>query len=73
MQPKPLRNPLRHDAEQLGLHLLRTVRTNDVEITLAVVAHDRELALIYAVRIDDDLRGRCLAENFGQRDCRYTS
>src|SRR5262249_14178346 len=70
MQPEALRNALSHDTQQLGLDCFRTVRRNDIEVTLAFFAHDRELALIHAVRIDNDLRGRCLAKNFCERDRR---
>src|SRR5262249_54614214 len=73
MQPKALRNPLSHDTQQLGLDRFRTVRRNDIEVTLAFFAHDRELALIHAVRIDNDLRGRCLAKNFCECDRRQAT
>jgi hypothetical protein len=50
--------------QELGLDLLRTVCGNNVKVTLAVLTHQRHLALIDAVGIDDDLERGRLAENF---------
>src|SRR5262249_38954967 len=66
MEPKALGNPFSHHPQELGLALLGTVGRNDVEVTGTILPHQRHLPLIDAVGIDDDLRRRRLAENFGK-------
>jgi hypothetical protein len=64
VEAKALGQAFGHDPQELGLDLLGTVGRNDVKVTGPLLAHQWHLALINAVGIDDDLRGRRLPKNF---------
>ena len=68
MQAKALRDALRHHAQELGLDVLGGVGRNDIAIAAALLAHERHLAPVDAMRVHDDLRSSGLAEDFRERD-----